>query len=404
MISEGVLSSDDKDKFSAAGGLSLGGADHMVENVIGLYSLPIGIAQNFVVNGRAVTVPMVTEEPSVIAAASNGAKIVAASGGFTAEADPPQMIGQIQVVGLKDLETAKKAIQENEGALLAQIREVDSVLAKLGGGPLQLTAREFPDTAAGPMLILYLTMDVRDAMGANAINTALEAVSENVEKITGGNVRLRILSNLADRRLVRASCRIHPDALKMEGFSGEEVVKRILEAAAFAEADPYRAVTHNKGIMNGIDAVVLATGNDWRAIEAGAHGWAVQNGKINPLSKWTADEAGHLVGKIELPLAVGIIGGATRVHPTAQACLRMLKVQTAGELAEIMASVGLAQNLAALRALSTEGIQKGHMALHARQVAMAAGAEGEAVDQVAKIMCRDNKIRVDYAKEILKNL
>ena len=404
LIAERKISSEDRFRFSPEGGLSVDGADHMVENAIGVYSLPLGIAQNFVVNGKAVQVPMAIEEPSVIAAASNGAKIVAQNGGFSALADPPRMTGQIQVVNVPDLKKARSMIRTHQKRLLAQIRSFDPVLSEMGGGPLSLKIKGFETTPSGPMLIVYLLMDVRDAMGANAINSALEKISPDIEILTGGEVRLRILSNLADKRLVRASCKIHPDTLAMKNYSGSEVIDRIVEAASFAEVDPYRAVTHNKGIMNGIDAVVLATGNDWRAIESGAHGWAVKKGKIRPLSHWSKDVSGNLIGNIELPLAVGIIGGATRVHPTAQACLRLLAVNSAVELAEIIASVGLAQNLAALRALSTEGIQKGHMALHARQVAMAAGAKGSEIDRIAAVLCSENKIRVDYAKEILKNL
>jgi len=402
--SDSRLEESDMKAFSGETGLTNDIADHMIENAIGVFSLPIGIAQNFRINGKALQIPMVIEEPSVVAAASNGARLVALSGGFEADSDEPRMIGQLQLVHIPDLEQAKTNVLARKEQILKMVAEVDPVLVSLGGGPVDLQVRLFPQTPAGPMMILHLILDVRDAMGANAINTALEKISPYITEITGGAVRLRILSNLADLRLARARCRIHPDFLTMKDFSGEEVLDRIVEAAAFAEVDPYRAVTHNKGIMNGIDAVVIATGNDWRAVEAGAHAWASRDGVIRPLSHWTKDSEGCLCGSIELPLAAGIVGGATRVHPGARAALKLMNVSSSKELAQIMASVGLAQNLAALRALSTEGIQKGHMILHARQVAMAAGATGEKIEQLAAELVQSGTIRIDRAKEILKNL
>ena len=404
LMTQGLIDEPEADVLSGKTGLTGDAADHMIENVVGLYSLPVGIAQNFIINGRPVQVPMVIEEPSVVAAASNGAKVVSLNGGFTADSDEPRMIGQLQLVSIPDMVTAENNIRLHKDEILKAVAGIDPVLAELGGGPVDLQVRSFPETPAGPMLILHLIMDVRDAMGANAINTALEKISPRIEELTGGEVRLRILTNLADQRLARARCRIHPDGLAMKGYTGEEVRDRILEAAAFAEVDPYRAVTHNKGIMNGIDAVALATGNDWRAIEAGAHAWAARSGKISPLSHWTKDIDGTLCGEIELPLAVGTIGGATHVHPGARAALKLMKVTSSKELAQIMAGVGLAQNLAALRVLSTEGIQKGHMMLHARQVAMAAGASGQQVDSVAAQIIKDGIIRIDHAKEILNTI
>jgi hydroxymethylglutaryl-CoA reductase len=402
--SDSRLEESDMKAFSGETGLTNDIADHMIENAIGVFSLPIGIAQNFRINGKALQIPMVIEEPSVVAAASNGARLVALSDGFEADSDEPRMIGQLQLVHIPDLEQAKTNVLARKEQILKMVAEVDPVLVSLGGGPVDLQVRLFPQTPAGPMMILHLILDVRDAMGANAINTALEKISPYITEITGGAVRLRILSNLADLRLARARCRIHPNCLTMKDFSGEEVLDRIVEAAAFAEVDPYRAVTHNKGIMNGIDAVVIATGNDWRAVEAGAHAWASRDGVIRPLSHWTKDSEGCLCGSIELPLAAGIVGGATRVHPGARAALKLMNVSSSKELAQIMASVGLAQNLAALRALSTEGIQKGHMILHARQVAMAAGATGEKIEQLAAELVQSGTIRIDRAKEILKNL
>lgn len=395
------LSEEDMLRLSGDAGLSEETADRMIENVIGRYALPMGIARNFVINGKLYAIPMVIEEPSVVAAASNGARLAKAGGGFTAEADAPCMIGQLQILGLKDLKAAASALAEKQAELLALTAESCPNLIGRGGGPREIRLREFPETAAGPMLVLHLVMDVRDVMGANLIDTALEHIAPAVEKICGGQVRLRILSNLADRRLARASCEIPAAALAFKEFDGETVISRILEAAAFAEADPYRAVTHNKGIMNGIDAVVMAVGNDWRSVESGAHAWAAHDGQIRPLSHWRKDPVtGNLIGTIELPLAVGTVGGATRVHPGAAAALKMMGVQSAQELAAVIASVGLAQNLAAMKALSTEGIQRGHMSLHARQMAVAAGAEGAAADRIAAQMVRENRVSASYAAEL----
>ena len=390
--------------LSSGMGLTAERADQMIENVVGLHPLPLGIAVNFVVNGRDVLVPMVIEEPSVVAGASLAAKLAREGGGFTATSAPPEMIGQIQVLDVADPWSARLDVLAARGDLLAQANETDPVLVRLGGGARGLEARVLEATAVGPMLVLHLVFDCRDAMGANAINTACEALAPRIEQITGGRVLLRILSNLADRRLARASCRVPGDALAFGDFSGQDVVQGIVEAWAFAAADPYRAATHNKGIMNGIDAVVLATGNDWRAVEAGAHAYAARSGQYTSLSQWARDTNGDLVGTLELPLAVGTVGGATRVHPTAQVALKILGVETAQELAEIIAAVGLAQNLAALRALTTEGIQKGHMELHARQVAIAVGASGEEVDQVVDAIVSEGTIRADRAKAVLAEL
>jgi hydroxymethylglutaryl-CoA reductase len=375
-------------------------ADAMTENVIGVHALPLGIATNFRVNGRDVLVPMAIEEPSVIAGASLAAKLVRAGGGFRAEADPPLMIGQIQLMELSNPAAARDAVIAHESDLLSLADEVDPVLVELGGGAQGIEARVL-DSPKGEMLIVHLLYDVRDAMGANAVNTACERLAPVLERITGGRAHLRILSNLADRRLARAEASIPETALAFKAYSGEEVAEGIERAWAFAAADPYRATTHNKGIMNGIDAVVVATGNDWRAGEAGAHAYAARDGAYTSLSTWQRDGRGHLVGNLEVPLALGTIGGATRVHPTAKVALKILNVDTARELAAIIASVGLAQNLAAIRALATEGIQRGHMRLHARQVAIAAGATGEAIDEVANRMIRDDTVRIDYAERLL---
>lgn len=398
-----ALNAEEQAVLSGILGLDVEHGAAMIENVIGIYSLPLGIAANFTVNGRDVLVPMVIEEPSVVAGASLAARLARAGGGFSASTAEPVMIGQLQVMGLDDLEAAQARLLAEKAALLALAHAVDPVLAQLGGGAQDLEVRLLPETPAGPMLIVHLLYDVRDAMGANAVNTACERLAPEIARLTGGKVFLRILSNLADRRLARAGVVIPESALAFDHFSGETVALGIEQAWAFAAADPYRAATHNKGIMNGVDAVVLATGNDWRAIEAGAHAYAAREGRYTSLSTWQRDGKGNLVGSLELPLALGIVGGATRVHPTARVALKILGVQTARELAEIVASVGLAQNLAALRALATEGIQKGHMSLHARQVAMAAGATGEAIERVAEAMIAEGIIRVDRATTWLEH-
>jgi len=378
-------------------------ADHMVENAIGTFNLPLGIGLNFLINGRDVLVPMTIEEPSVIAGASFMAKLARAGGGFTASTSEPYMIGQMQVLDLVNIHSARLAILEHKAKLLTEADAIDPVLKKFGGGARDLEVRTIPDSPIGPFLVVHLIYDVRDAMGANAINTACEKLAPHIEQITGGRVHLRILSNLADRRLARARCMIPIKELAFEDFSGERVRDGIIEAWAFAEADPYRAATHNKGIMNGVDAVVIATGNDWRAIEAGAHAYAARDGRYTSLSVWGKDADGNLVGTLEMPMAVGIVGGATKVHPAAKAALKLMGVKTAAELAEIIVSVGLAQNLAALRALATEGIQRGHMSLHARQVAIAAGATGELIEKVASQMVAEKTVRIDRAEEIVKS-
>ena len=401
LAEETGLSADDLAKLSGRAGLNEAQADHMIENVVGTYALPLGIARNFLVNGREVQVPMVIEEPSVVAAASFMAKLARAGGGFTASADASEMIGQMQVLDIADLNAAKKALEAERAALLVAAGESDPLLKKLGGGARDLQVRVIDDSPIGPFLVIHLIMDVRDAMGANVINTALERLSPVVERISGGRVLLRILSNLADRRLARASCAIPLEALTTNKFSGEDVCARVIEAWAFAATDPYRAATHNKGIMNGMDAVVLATGNDWRAVEAGAHTYAARSGKYTSLSKWSKGKNGELIGELEMPLAVGTVGGATRVHPGAGAALKLMGVASARELAEVIVSVGLAQNLGALRAMATEGIQRGHMALHARQVAAAAGAPPGMVEPIAEQMVNEGHIHIDRAVEIL---
>ncbi len=379
-------------------------ADQMIENVVGTHGLPLGIAANFVINGRDYLIPMAIEEPSVLAAASYMARIVRDSGGFGASSTEPVMIGQMQILDVADPWAARFDLLAQESRLLELANETDPMVVSLSGGARGIEVRAWPDTPVGPMLVLHLLFDTRDAMGANTINTAAERLTPVVEQITGGRVHLRILSNLADRRLARAKCVIPPERLAFGDYSGERVVQGIFEAHVFASLDPYRATTHNKGIMNGIDAVALACGQDWRAIEAGAHAYAARSGVYRPLSTWTRDREGNLVGTLELPLAAGLVGGATRVHPGARVALKVLGAQTARELSEVMAAVGLAQNLGALRALATEGIQRGHMTLHARQIALAAGAGSDQVQALADRLVREGAIRLDRAQEILAEL
>ena len=395
------LDDETLDALCGIPGLTSVQADGMIENVVGLYNLPLGIARNFIVNGREVLVPMVIEEPSVVAGASYMAKLVAANGGFTASSSESIMIGQMQVLDLSDLDQAELAILQNRADLLQEASLIDPILQSIGGGLRDIVVRQFKDSPIGAFLVIHFLVDVRDAMGANAVNTIVECLAPRIEQITGGRVHLRILSNLADQRLAKATCKISLADLAFNDFSGEDVRDGILAAWAFASVDPYRAATHNKGIMNGIDAVVVATANDWRAIEAGAHAYAARNGKYSSLSKWGKDKDGSLTGELEMPMAVGVFGGATRVHPGAQAAIKLMGVKTARELAEVIVSVGLAQNLAALRALATEGIQRGHMNLHARQVAMAAGARSEDVHRLAAQMVQDKQISVEHAQQIL---
>lgn len=373
-------------------------ADRMIENVVGTMPLPLGIATNFQINGKDYLIPMAIEEPSVVAAASNAAKMAREKGGFQTSSTEPIMIGQIQVTNVPDPFSAKFTILANKQRILEIANEKDSVLVNLGGGAKDLEVKVI-DTIVGPQVIVHLLVNVKDAMGANAVNTMAEAVAPFIEQITGGRVYLRIISNLATYRLAFARAVFAKDEI-----GGEDVVDGIINAYSFAKSDPYRCATHNKGIMNGIDPVVIATGNDFRAVESGAHAYASITGLYQPLTRWEKNKDHDLVGTIELPLAVGLVGGATTTHPTAKINVKILGVKTANELAEIMAAVGLAQNFAALRALATEGIQRGHMSLHARNVAIAAGAEGELIDKVVEILIKEKKVRIDRAKEVLETL
>jgi len=392
------LSDEEAQALQMTGSLGINLANRMIENVVGVMPVTLGIAANFLINGKDYLIPMAIEEPSVVAAASNAAKMARQKGGFIAGATQPVMIGQIQVLEVPDPYGARMTLLSRRDEILRKANEQDPVLVSKGGGARDLRCKVLR-TIVGEMVIVELLVDCRDAMGANAVNTMAEAVAPLIEEVSGGKVRLRIISNLATERLARAKAVFSKSAL-----GGEDVVDAIVNAYAFALADPYRCATHNKGIMNGISAVVLATGNDTRAVEAGAHSYAAFHGGYKPLTTWEKNQEGDLVGTIELPMAVGLIGGATATHPTAKIAVKILGVKTAGELAQVIASVGLAQNLAALRALATEGIQRGHMTLHARNIAIMAGATGHVVDTIAEIMVKERRVRMDRAKELLEEL
>ncbi len=392
------LTAEEVELLGSGGGLTLDVADRMIENVVGTMAYPLGLAVNFRVNGRDRLVPMAIEEPSVVAAASNMARLMREGDGIEAGCTDPVMIGQIQILDVPDVGAAKKAVTEAKGELIELANQQDPVLVRFGGGARDIQLREV-DSEAGKMLVLHLLVDCRDAMGANAVNTMCEVLAPVVEKLTEGRVLLRIISNLADNRLARAEA-----VVKKEAIGGEQVVDDIVSAWAFADADPYRAATHNKGIMNGIVAVALAFAQDHRALEAGAHAYAARDGRYRSLTTWSKNEDGDLVGVLEVPMAIGIVGGATRTHPVARLCLKLMGVSKATELAEVMASVGLAQNLGALRALVQEGIQHGHMRLHARNLVVMAGAEGDLVDRAVEALVESGEIRFDRAQEVVKRL
>jgi hydroxymethylglutaryl-CoA reductase len=392
------LKEEDLKTLTKEGALSFETANRMIENVVGTIQLPIGIAMNFLINGKEYLIPMAIEEPSVVAAASNAARLARSGGGFFVTNTGPVMIAQIQLVHIPDAHATRMALFEKKEEILKLANAQDPTLVSVGGGAKDIEIRVL-HTPLGDMVIIHLVVDTRDAMGANAVNTMAEALAPFIEEWTGGRVYLRILSNLADKRLVRARTKVTKEAL-----GGENAVDGIVYAQTFAEADPYRAATHNKGIMNGVIAVVIATGNDTRAIEAGAHTYASRSGQYSPLSTWEKDGEGNLVGTLELPMAVGLVGGATKVNPISQLAVKILGVNSAVELGEVIGAVGLAQNLAALRVLATEGVQRGHMSLHAKNIAVMAGATGTLIEEVAKRLVEEKKVRVDRAKEILEEL
>ncbi len=402
------LTEEEAKAFEFPPGIDPGTIDRMIENVIGVMPLPLGVATNFRINQRDYLIPFAIEEPSVVAAASNAAKVARAAGGFTAQTTAPVMIGQVQILDVPDPAAARLRLLHHREALLEAANAKDPVLVKFGGGAKDLEVRIVPSTR-GTMVVAHLLVDARDAGGMNAVNTMCEALAPEFARLTGGRVVLRIISNLAIHRLARAHAVFPAELLKTDTATGAEVVDAILDAYAFALADPFRCATHNKGIMNGISAVVVATGNDFRAIESGAHtyaAWKAADGGhvVRPLTTYEKDKDGNLVGTIEIPAPVGLIGGATAVHPTAKANVKLLGVSSARELGEVLASVGLAQNFAALRALATEGIQRGHMELHARNLAVSAGARPEEVDRVVERLVKDHQVRFDRAKAIIEEL
>jgi hydroxymethylglutaryl-CoA reductase len=386
----------DIERALEAGGLDAETADKFVENVLGTYALPYGVALNVRVNGHDHVVPMVIEEPSVVAAASSAAKMVRESGGFVADMDPPRMVAQVEIRSLKDAEGAARRIREHAPEIMKRADAAVPGLVARGGGACEVEARVLADD----VIAVHVVIDCRDAMGANLVNTVAEAVADRVAGIAEGRVGLRILSNLCDKRCVRVRCTVRSDILATETMSGDDVIDGIVAASRFAELDPYRAATHNKGIMNGIDAVVMATGNDWRAVEAGAHAFAARNGRYEPLAVWRR-RGDDLEGRLELPLALGTVGGTLRVHPAARLSLQLLGVSDAQGLASIAASIGLASNLAAVRALATDGIQRGHMGLHARAVALAAGAVADQVERVAAMIVEARDITLEGARRAL---
>ncbi|MGA1975796.1 MAG: hydroxymethylglutaryl-CoA reductase, degradative [Conexivisphaerales archaeon] len=392
------ISDEDADSIHSMTALKRDVADRMIENVIGAIQLPVGVATNFVINGKGYVVPMAIEEPSVIAAASNAAKMARGKGGFHAVATRPLMVAQIQSVGVADPYAAVQKVLARAERILDISNETNPTLVKVGGGAVDIEARVI-DTSRGKMVITEITADCRDAMGANTVNTMAETVAPLIESLIGGRVRLRIVSNLATKRLARSWA-----TFDKESLGGADVVEGILDAYAFAEADPFRCTTHNKGIMNGISSVALATGNDTRAIESGAHAYAARSGRYSSLTKYEKNAEGDIVGSIELPIASGILGGATSTHPVAKAAIKILGVKSAQELACVMASVGLAQNLAALRVLATEGISKGHMKLHARNLAVMAGAPVEMIPKVIEEIEKEPKVTYDKVEEIVKRL
>jgi hydroxymethylglutaryl-CoA reductase len=395
------LSDADHALLGNPGALSLDTANGMIENVIGTFQLPMAVAGYFQINGRDVLVPMAVEEPSIVAAASFMAKMAREAGGFITSSTAPLMRAQVQVIGVSDPYGARLSILKHKEELVQLANSRDKVLIGLGGGCKDIEVHVFPETPRGAMVVAHLIVDVRDAMGANTVNTMAESVAGRIEEITGGKVRLRILSNLADLRLARAQVRYSAETLATKEYSGEQVIEGVIDAYLFAAIDPYRAATHNKGIMNGIDPVIVATGNDWRAVEAGAHAYACRNGRYTSLTTWEKAANGDLVGTIEMPMPVGLVGGATKTHPLARLALKIMDVHSAQDLGEIAVAVGLAQNMGALRALSTEGIQRGHMALHARNIAMSAGATGVDIEWVVRKMVAANDVRTDYAMTLL---
>jgi hydroxymethylglutaryl-CoA reductase len=399
------LSQEEVAALASQGALTLEQADKMVENAIGIYSLPLGLGLNFLINGHDYVIPMAIEEPSVIAAVSSVAKLVRGSGGFHASASKRRMVGQIQVVNVANLERAAANISKHQSELVKLANDAHPSLKKRGGGAKDIEVRflnQEPNALFPPMLIVHLLVDTKEAMGANMVNTMVEAIAPTVAKLTDGDVHLRILSNFVDECVATAQCVIPPELLARDDYSGIEVRDRLISAYQFAASDIYRAVTHNKGVMNGVDAVVIASGNDWRAVAAAAHAYAARTGHYGSMTTWTVDDNGNLCGELTLPMPVGTVGGSIKVHPIAKLTQKITGIQSARELSQLIVTVGLAQNFAAIKALVTDGIQKGHMALHARSLAMVAGAQGSLIDIIAGQLVASGEINSQKAEELLR--
>ncbi|EAF3404965.1 hydroxymethylglutaryl-CoA reductase, degradative [Listeria monocytogenes] len=398
------LNEEEQAFLASTGALSFDKANHMIENTIGIYSLPLGLGMNMLLNDKHYVVPMVMEEPSVVAAQSAGAKLIGQNGGITGSATKRKMIGQIELISVSDIQAAKENIIANEEQLIAIANQAHPSLQKRGGGAVEIQVRTAQTANDETLLIVHLLVDTQEAMGANMVNTMVETLAPELEMLTNGTANMRILSNLVDEATATAVCRINPESLATKTQSGEWVRDRIIAAYEFADADIYRAATHNKGIMNGIDAVIMAFGNDWRAVEAASHAYAARTGSYKPMSKWSKDAEGYLVGELTLPMPVAFVGGSIGIHPIATLSKKIARVESAKELAMLVCAVGLTQNLAALKALVTEGIQRGHMSLQAKSLAMTAGAEADGIEKVATFLQESKQLNVVAAKEFINKL
>ncbi|AHY98959.1 hydroxymethylglutaryl-CoA reductase, degradative [Listeria monocytogenes] len=398
------LNEEEQAFLASTGALSFDKANHMIENTIGIYSLPLGLGMNMLLNDKHYVVPMVMEEPSVVAAQSAGAKLIGQNGGITGSATKRKMIGQIELISVSDIQAAKENIIANEEQLIAIANQAHPSLQKRGGGAVEIQVRTAQTANDETLLIVHLLVDTQEAMGANMVNTMVETLAPELEILTNGTANMRILSNLVDEATATAVCRINPESLATKTQSGEWVRDRIIAAYEFADADIYRAATHNKGIMNGIDAVIMAFGNDWRAVEAASHAYAARTGSYKPMSKWSKDAEGYLVGELTLPMPVAFVGGSIGIHPIATLSKKIARVESAKELAMLVCAVGLTQNLAALKALVTEGIQRGHMSLQAKSLAMTAGAEADEIEKVATFLQESKQLNVVAAKEFINKL
>ncbi|EAD2920284.1 hydroxymethylglutaryl-CoA reductase, degradative [Listeria monocytogenes] len=398
------LNEEEQAFLASTGALSFDKANHMIENTIGIYSLPLGLGMNMLLNDKRYVVPMAMEEPSVVAAQSAGAKLIAQNGGITGSATKRKMIGQIELISVSDIQAAKENIIANEEQLIAIANQAHPSLQKRGGGAVEIQVRTAQTANDETLFIVHLLVDTQEAMGANMVNTMVETLAPELEMLTNGTANMRILSNLVDEATATAVCRINPESLATKTQSGEWVRDRIIAAYEFADTDIYRAATHNKGIMNGIDAVIMAFGNDWRAVEAASHAYAARTGSYKPMSKWSKDADGYLVGELTLPMPVAFVGGSIAIHPIASLSKKIARVESAKELAMLVCAVGLTQNLAALKALVTEGIQRGHMSLQAKSLAMTAGAEADEIEIVATFLQESKQLNVVAAKEFIAKL